>query len=59
MSIGFFLVRNVSYLWLLIVEVGTYLKYAIFNYFYDVIKTKGHLTLAQSKFNFILYLRPP
>ena len=30
-----------------LVEVGIYLKYAILNYFYDVINTKGHLTLTQ------------
>ena len=37
MSIGFFIVWNVFYLWPLIVEVGIYLKYAIFDHFYDVI----------------------
>ena len=59
MSIGVFSQEHVLYIWFLIVEVGIYLRHAIFNYFYHVINTKGHLTLVKSKFHFSFHLRLP
>ena len=59
MSIDFFNQEHVLYIWFLTVEVGIYLRHAIFNYFYHVINTKGHLTLVKSNFHFSFYLRLP
>ena len=51
--------ERVFYIWFLTLEVGIYLRHAIFNYFYHVINTKGHLIWVKSKFHFSFHLRLP